>query len=176
LDHTGVGHDDRAGEAHPVVDDGARVAGPVGDGGRGQAHRRHPVGDDAVEADLAGDALVVVDGVEVPGRARVAHQQRAVDGVGAGEQLVADGEGGQVHQRPSPRTASVERTVATGVPASSAISALVLTIAIPALSVTESTWTVVRRRFPATIGRWWVKRSSAWTTREKSIPDSGSAM
>src|SRR5690606_7849211 len=172
LDLAGVGDDDRAGEAHTVVDDGTRVAGPLGDGRRGQPHRRHAVRDDPVETDLAGHALVPVDRVEVAGGPGVAHEQCAVEGEGAGEQLVPDGE--PAH-RPSPRTARVERTVATGAPPSSAISARVLTIAMPARSVIESTWTVVRRRSPATVGRWCVKRSSAWTTREKSIPDSGSA-
>ena len=60
-----VGHDDRPGEAHAVLDDGAGVADPVGDDASGRGHREHAVGDDVGQAHGLGEALVPVDGVEV---------------------------------------------------------------------------------------------------------------
>ena len=63
----------------------------------------------------------------------------------------------------------------TGSPSSAAISARVVIMASPARTVIESTCSTVTSRSPATIGRWWVNRSSACTTRLKSIPAAGSS-
>src|SRR6478672_1808903 len=73
LHHTGdldvgprvVGHDDRPGEAHAVVDDPAGVTHPVADHVDGRAHGEHAVGDDVGQPDRGGEVLVPVDGVAV---------------------------------------------------------------------------------------------------------------
>src|SRR5690606_1479960 len=178
----GVRHGHGAREARLVVDDGARVAGPVLDEGHRGAQREHAVGDDAGQAHLGGERVVPVDRVEVAARAGVPHEAGTVDLDRAGADHVTDrqvgqgGAGGLGAHAPSPRTARVEVTVETGsVPPSgrsAAISQRVVTIARPARSTIESTCSTVTSSSPATIGRWWVKRSSAWTTREKSMPAS----
>src|SRR5690606_3201327 len=71
-------------------------------------------------------------------------------------------------------TTRLDRTVATGALSPSTISARVLTMVMPARWVTDSMVTPVATTSPATRGRWWVKRSSACTTLEKSTPTSGS--
>jgi hypothetical protein len=70
----------------------------------------------------------------------------------------------------------VESTVETASPSSFVSSVLVVTMPPVPTARARSTWTVAVISSPATMGRWWVKRSSAWTTREKSIPEAGSEM
>src|SRR5262249_36583571 len=74
-------------EAHLVA---AQVPGPdeVGQAARDEARREHPVAEHGRVAGGAGERLVVVDRVEVTGRARVAHQ------IGAVEVLDHDGRDG----------------------------------------------------------------------------------
>ena len=71
-DGPGVRHDDRPGEAGRVGHHGGRVPRPRRQQPRGRTHGQHPVDDDARQPDLAGHAVAVVDGVEVPARRGVA--------------------------------------------------------------------------------------------------------
>ena len=86
----GVGDDDRAGETHAVLDDRARVAGPVGDDPDRGGHRVHAVGDHVGQAEGLRVARVPVDRVEVARCAGVAHQVDALDREVLGRDLVAD--------------------------------------------------------------------------------------
>src|SRR5699024_5429891 len=169
---TGVGNFDGAREAHGVTADFARITNPVGYDINNGSHRPHAVGDYSGQTDFVGEALIPVDGVAIAGRSGVANECGAVDADGALADFLALSEfieSWSAHAS-SPRIASVETTVATGLPAVSAISQRVVTIAIAARSTIESTCRMVESSSPATMGRWWVKVSSAWTTREKSMP------
>src|SRR5690606_6862261 len=119
---TRVRHLDGLGEPRLVVDDGARVAGPVHDDVDDGAHGEHAVRDDARQARLAGDAVAPVDGVAVPARPGVPDEVRAVERHDALPDHVADRQGRDVRARhtSSPRMASVETTVATCSPGDSA--------------------------------------------------------
>src|SRR5690606_40887348 len=142
------------GEPHLVVDDGARVTGPVDHHADRGPHGEHPVGDHPGQADLDGEPLVPVDRVEVAAGPGVADQVTPVHPDGGGPDDLPDLQvrdprprrgrhavAPEVSADPSsgPRTARVERTVATGVPSSAAISQRVVTMARPARSTTEST-------------------------------------
>src|SRR6476661_6396946 len=181
-----VGHHDRLGEADAVLDDATGVAGPVGDEGDGRTHREHAVRDDVGQSDLLGEPLVPVDAVAVEGGPGVLHQTSPVDVDRDRRQHVTDrdlGEGADGRGRRSallgghhspPRMTMVDVAVQTASPCSVASSVRVVTIAWPPASRTVSTCSVPTTASPAVRGRWWVKRCSPCTTREKSIPASGS--
>src|SRR5699024_5238084 len=173
LDLTRVGHGHGAGEPHAVGFQFPRIAEMVGQRRAGEAHREHPVGDDAPEAHLGGESVVPVDRVEVPGRPGVPDEPGAIDVADGLEELLAHGPRAHL---PSPRTAMVDSTLPTAAPPASVRSTRVRTIVIPARLVMSTTWVVVAISSPATSGRVRLKVSSAWTTREKSISAPGSLM
>src|SRR5699024_9563086 len=170
----------RPGEARAVVDDPAGVTGPLGDDPGGRAHGPHPVGDDVGQPHGLRGRLVPVDDVAVAGGSGVVDEGGPGDGDGLrreGLPLAHVGElphGLLAHRHSSPRTTIVERLVATGASSASMISLRMVTIWCPPAARMASMCSTPRSSSPATIGRWWVKRCSPWTTREKSTPASGS--
>src|SRR6476661_1009488 len=192
LDHTGdldvgaalVGHDDRPGEAHAVLDHAAGVADPVGHDRDGGTHGEHAVGDDVGQPHLLGEPLVPVDRVAVEGGTGVLDEAGPVDvdrqrreGVADGDPVEGPDAGGAARldaHHSAPRMTMVEVAVQTGSPASVASSVRVVTIEWPPASRTVSTCRVPTTASPAVSGRWWTNRCSPCTTREKSMPASGS--
>src|SRR4029453_11231372 len=112
--------------------DGGGVAGPAGDHAGGDPHGVHAVGDHPGQPDRLGDLVAPVDRVEVAGRAGVADQVQALDGLGDLGEGVAGPDPGQVDVGAHaplpcrggavPRDSRVARTVQTGSPASVVIS------------------------------------------------------
>src|SRR5690606_10280296 len=193
--HRARGRDrDGVGEAGGVGAHGGGVGDRLDQAGDRGAHGEHAVGDHTGQPGLGGDGGVVVDGVEVAGGSGVAHQGVAADLVAGACELLADGEGGEVHggggghvcswvpgsreggRGQAPRTISMLRTLATSAPDSSVMSTRVVIMEWPPAARTDSTVRVGIRRSPATTGRCRVNVSSPWTTRVKSMPASGSSM
>src|SRR6266568_4197055 len=76
-DTPAAGHDvlqpDERGEPDAQLPDGAG-ARPVRHGLADESHRQHPVGEDPAHAGGAGELVILMDGVEIAGRARVARE------------------------------------------------------------------------------------------------------
>jgi CubicO group peptidase (beta-lactamase class C family) len=128
-----VGDHHRRGEPHTVVDHHRPGAGPVGDIPAGLGHGEHPVRDHVRQADRAGDPLVPVNGVEIPGRAAVLDQAEPGHRVAGRRELVARLDIVVAHRRghpAPPRSTSVEVAVQTCSPSAVLICVVVLSIAL----------------------------------------------
>src|SRR2546421_6564589 len=140
----GVGYHHRPGEPHLVLDDRARVTGPLGHRAGDEGHREHAVRDHAGQPDARGDAVTPVDRAEVPGRPRVP------DEAGTGDPVRA---GGQLHGAHSPRTTNIVHAVTTGSPSSVAMSVRAVRKSLPTRDVISSIVVVQTSRSPARTGR-----------------------
>ncbi len=115
--------------------------------------------DDVGETDLDRELLVPVDGVEVPGGARVLHECGARHGEGPGRQLGTDLDvvirDLRRHGQPSSaaRATSLVTAVTTCLPASSWTSPRMSTMSLPAMDLIASMVEVTVSRSPARTGR-----------------------
>src|SRR5690606_346900 len=98
----------------------------------GETHREHAVREHTRQAHRGGHVVAIVNGVEVTGCARVAHERVAAERQLALGDNIADGQSGKSGRaHSSPRTTRVDVAVTTWVPDASATRVSAVTIECP---------------------------------------------